>query len=94
MDPEIWRAYLTHYASKNGGPDMDAACRAYMEPGRRDSAAVRKYFRSLEALLQFAPPYVHDEVMDTVCCLLEAQERTAFLDGLRAGLLLASGQEN
>lgn len=48
-----------------------------------DSAAVRAYFRDLEALLQELPPYVHDGVLDLVCKLIAEQERTAFLEGLR-----------
>lgn len=61
---------------------------AYSESQAADSEAIREGYRKLRIAVEALPLKDNDAVMDAVCLICTAHERTAFIQGIRVGARL------
>ena len=61
---------------------------AYSESRMADSPSIREGYRKLGIAVQTLPLKDNDAIMDAVCLICTALERTAYVQGIRTGVQL------
>ena len=61
---------------------------AYSESRMADSPSIREGYRKLGIAVQALPLKDNDAIMDAVCLISTALERTAYIQGIRTGVRL------
>ena len=74
-----------------GLPIGEALYGCYRELHPLDNEEIGRRFRQLDKVLDRLPRREYDQVWNLTCCLCCDHEKSAFLEGIRVGISLATG---